>query len=385
MDTDGIIRNILTVNRLIPLFSDHAFFDHNFSDHNFSDHNFCDQPPDSILTGSTAADAASAVPAVGNAAETDSVIKAGSQKIPASRKLEMLCGSASSGGKAVTGAENACGQLDIHPVLTEIKNNVKWEILKESEIKPAISSDSLFQNLPGCNPQIEPPFYDGLPCAIGTEPADQQPEEDAPDKSEDSEKKIKIFVRFGHDYLANGTFTGAPGVNRLSEKDVIDKYAPDLVQRLKELGYDVLTFRSDKTDLKSGGPAISDGIKLAETWGADLFISCHANSYTDPKTKVSGSGAVVLYNRKAHTLQYAKKITAAVAAALGISAKDPVYDPQKAEIRIPAMPAMILEPLFVSSRSDSEKFKNYTGKPLGHIIAETVDSCLKEWPLPEKQ
>ena len=88
---------------------------------------------------------------------------------------------------------------------------------------------------------------------------------------------MKIFVRFGHDTLTNGYFTGAAGTI-LSEKQVIDSYAPYLAETLYKAGHQVMTYSHTDRVYSNSSAALNGGIEAAEAWGAELFVSCHANS-----------------------------------------------------------------------------------------------------------
>ena len=81
---------------------------------------------------------------------------------------------------------------------------------------------------------------------------------------------IKVFIDAGH----GDTDPGAVG-NGLNEKDVVLNIAKKLGALLNGRGISIKYSRTNDTYL-----SLEDRARLANAWGADLFVSIHANSAT---------------------------------------------------------------------------------------------------------
>lgn len=96
-----------------------------------------------------------------------------------------------------------------------------------------------------------------------------------------------VVVDAGH----GGTDSGAIGVNGLQEK-VVNLY---IAQKLRDLltqdGYDVRMSRESDIFVP-----LSDRVAFTKNQNADLFVSIHANSYSNPATR----GTMVLYYDSAY-------------------------------------------------------------------------------------
>lgn len=93
---------------------------------------------------------------------------------------------------------------------------------------------------------------------------------------------MKICVDAGH----GGRDPGAV-VGDVNEKDIALTYSRELATSLRELGYDVLLTR--QTDVFV---SLSERVRLANRWGADCFISVHANA----NSKAAANGLWVIHD-----------------------------------------------------------------------------------------
>lgn len=182
---------------------------------------------------------------------------------------------------------------------------------------------------------------------------------------------MKIFVRFGHDILSNGNFTGAAGT-LLSERDVIDSYAPYIAQELYYAGHDVMTYstlnHSDDA-YSTANEALLAGIQEAKDWGAELFVSCHANSVDDS----SASYSMCYYRNDTLSKTLATAVSRAAATTLGLTNRGAVLGSGLAETSSSMnMSSIIIEPLFVSNPADCIKFSSVGGEALGTAIANAI-------------
>ncbi|WP_235941201.1 N-acetylmuramoyl-L-alanine amidase [Paenibacillus puerhi] len=91
-----------------------------------------------------------------------------------------------------------------------------------------------------------------------------------------------VVLDAGH----GGTDPGAIGVNGLQEKTVNLDISQKVRDRLIQRGYEVRMSRD--TDIYV---SLSDRVAYAKAQQADIFVSIHANSYSNPATR----GAMVLY------------------------------------------------------------------------------------------
>jgi len=84
----------------------------------------------------------------------------------------------------------------------------------------------------------------------------------------------KYAVRRGHQY------TGGDGASSgyLKEIDVADRYHKLVIQKLKSLGHQVLDVTPPEAN-RSLSDSLNYGINMANNWGADYFVSCHANAF----------------------------------------------------------------------------------------------------------
>lgn len=179
---------------------------------------------------------------------------------------------------------------------------------------------------------------------------------------------MKIFVRFGHDTLTNGYFTGAAGTT-LSEKQVIDAYAPYLAETLYKAGHQVMTYSHTDRVYDNADAALMGGINAAKEWGAELFVSCHANSVAD-QTK---SYSMCYFRNDTLSKTLASAVSKAAATTIGISdsgGKEGVGLGEVSSNR--TWPAIIIEPMFVSNPSDCQKFSTAGGAAVGRAMANAI-------------
>ena len=116
---------------------------------------------------------------------------------------------------------------------------------------------------------------------------------------------MKIAFRGGHNEKIRGT-------NALIDKEKTDEveidraYYPLVIKYLRELGHNVLDATSKVTYTKPQD--LVYGVSKANNWGADLFVSCHVNSY-------NGNGyrcEVVRYSNSSKGKEYASNISASI-------------------------------------------------------------------------
>ncbi|MCB2300413.1 SH3 domain-containing protein [Clostridium tagluense] len=84
----------------------------------------------------------------------------------------------------------------------------------------------------------------------------------------------KIAVRRGHQY------TGRDGATDgyVKEIDVAERYYKLVMQKFRALGHQVLDVTPSEAN-RSLSDSLNYGVDMANSWGADYLISCHANAF----------------------------------------------------------------------------------------------------------
>lgn len=155
----------------------------------------------------------------------------------------------------------------------------------------------------------------------------------------------RIFIDPGH----GGSDPGASG-NGVVESHKNLEIALKVGAILQGKGYAVNYSRTNNAYV-----SLSDRAYLANVWGADLFVSIHANSFTGSdaygtETYLHPYGGPV-------SLDYATRINNALVNHLGLHNRG-VKTADFAVLRDTSMPAVLVETAFVSNPSDAEKLRN---------------------------
>lgn len=173
---------------------------------------------------------------------------------------------------------------------------------------------------------------------------------------------MKIFIDAGHN--PTGADTGAAG-NGLSEAAVTFSIAQQLKPLLEAAGHSVKLSRSS-ADARLGASvseSLSKRCALANSWGADLFVSVHCNAGGGRGTEVyaygsSGAGAA-----------YAQKIQSAIVKRLGTADRGVKYSQSFAVLRGTSMPAVLVETAFIDNPSDAALLRTRTADFAAAICA----------------
>lgn len=83
-------------------------------------------------------------------------------------------------------------------------------------------------------------------------------------------------------------------------------------------------------------------------------------------------GILVHYNEKGNSKDLASALCSAISNVLGTSPLGVNSNSNLIEMNSTSMPAVLMEPIFISNQSDCDKYKKYTGKALGVVLAQTV-------------
>ena len=161
---------------------------------------------------------------------------------------------------------------------------------------------------------------------------------------------MKIFIRYGHEIISSGYCTGAnnkPKDGSIREYDGIREYGEALENIFKSEGYEVKTFRPAEKKYSTTNGALKAGVKSANNYKADIFISLHMNAYD---SRAEGT-EVLYYQGSAGGKYYADAISNSISDALGTvnrgaKARDLL------ELRSTSMIAVIVEPIFCDNPND---------------------------------
>ena len=96
---------------------------------------------------------------------------------------------------------------------------------------------------------------------------------------------IKIFIDQGHNPTGNPN-TGAVG-NGLTEQDItytVGKYLYDLLENNEEFSARLSRPDEDTTLGTSNASSLMERVRMANSWGADYFISIHTNGSVNPQS-----------------------------------------------------------------------------------------------------
>jgi len=168
----------------------------------------------------------------------------------------------------------------------------------------------------------------------------------------------KVFIDAGH----GGSDPGAVG-NGLKEKNLTLAIAKECVEVLKAAGVSVKMSRTGDTY-----PTLGERCRMANAWGADLFVSIHINAG-------GGTGfESYIYNgsTSSKTKQFQDVLHQTIAAGCGLKDRGK----KKANYQVlrgTSMPAVLTENGFIDNKSDAAKMKDSSWvKKVGRLHAEGI-------------
>ncbi len=163
---------------------------------------------------------------------------------------------------------------------------------------------------------------------------------------------MKIFLDAGHS--SGGGDTGAEGYN-LKEQDITFGIVMLLAKKLSDVGFDIMVSRKNAGDVlgTNASTSLSKRASLANTWGADVFISIHCNASTN---NTANGTEVYTFNTSSKALPLAKKIQSKIVEILGTTDRG-TKTANFAVLRETSMPAVLVETAFISNKADSDKLK----------------------------
>lgn len=177
---------------------------------------------------------------------------------------------------------------------------------------------------------------------------------------------MKIAVRRGHQYT--GQDGSAQGI--VKEIDVAERYYKLVIEGLKTLGHEVLDVTPPEAN-RTLSDSLNYGINKANDWGAELFVSCHANkAYNNYDGKL---GCEVIYhknssNGKEIAINIEKELSNLKFKSRG--AKEDIRG--LAEINNTKMPSVIIEPFFVEATGDVATYNSVGDKGIANAIVKGI-------------
>lgn len=186
---------------------------------------------------------------------------------------------------------------------------------------------------------------------------------------------MKIAIRRGHQ--RTGKDIGAEGF--VKEVDVVEQYMPYIIESLKAKGYEILDVTPPENN-RSLGDSLSYGINKAKEFGADLFISCHANAYKTTDKPMGGE--VIFPPGDSDSRNYALDICTVLKknGFINRGAKPDTRGLAEMNGKV-GCPAIIIEPFFIDSKADVNNFNWVGGVKLGRKIGKAINVI----PNPYKQ
>ncbi len=160
---------------------------------------------------------------------------------------------------------------------------------------------------------------------------------------------MKIFIDAGHNY--SGHNTGAAG-NGLREQDITFEVAKRLSDILRKQGIETKLSRPTlETNLgTNNSSSINSRYTMANDWGADYFISIHANAG-------GGTGAETLYYRD-DSLDYARTIQNEYVKKMKVADRGVKYRDNIGVLKYTKMPSILIELGFIDNQTDAAMLKN---------------------------
>ena len=174
---------------------------------------------------------------------------------------------------------------------------------------------------------------------------------------------MKIAIRRGHNRQA----TGSVGlVNEVIENENI--LAPT-IKYLKQLGHEVLDVSPGNMTSASD---LAHGVKKANDWGADIFVSIHCNKAYDTYNGAIGSECLVYSKTDAYKDEVIGQRIVNNLGALGFKNRGVKERTDLYELKNTKMEAIIVECFFVEATEDVALYKKLGADALGKAIAEGI-------------
>jgi N-acetylmuramoyl-L-alanine amidase len=166
----------------------------------------------------------------------------------------------------------------------------------------------------------------------------------------------KIFINPGHAPNGNPD-PGAVGQTGLRESDVAAEVGEIVSGYLKAVGYETMVYQSD---------SLQDICDKANTYGADLFISIHCNSFSNPNAKGmevwTSRGETNADRLATRIIKQMEEEFPALHVRTDLSDGDPDKESGFYVLNGTDAPAVLVELAFISNPQEEELLASFEGK-----------------------
>lgn len=182
----------------------------------------------------------------------------------------------------------------------------------------------------------------------------------------------KIFIDAGH----GGSDPGASG-NGLKEKDIVLSITQKLTSLFNSKGIQVSYSRYSDTSV-----GLAERAEMANNWGADLFISIHANAL-DGSGSAYGTECYTHPNSTAENKRISADISSSISSNLGTYNRGH-READFAVLRLTNMPAVLIETAFIDNAEDANKLKTRQSEFAQAIFEAIMGEDSNPEPIPPK-
>jgi N-acetylmuramoyl-L-alanine amidase len=162
---------------------------------------------------------------------------------------------------------------------------------------------------------------------------------------------MKLVVNAGHGMYTNGKET-VDGMKEFEFNSVVALYMRELLLTYKDVEVKFTHDPTGKTDI----PLITR-TNVANNWGADLWVSIHANAYGTTWNEAHGVETWVYTSASQSSIDLATKVQAGLVNTTGLTNRG-VKKGNLHEVRETHMTAILIEHAFMTNRVEAELLKN---------------------------
>ena len=169
---------------------------------------------------------------------------------------------------------------------------------------------------------------------------------------------VKIFVDQGHNPYGVNAGAEAFGVREQDITYLVGAYLVDILNA--DPRFDAIASRQTPDEILGydNNSSLRERVDMANTWGADYFISIHANA--SEIASASGSEAFV-YSLSSPAFGLAENILIGLSEATGLADRGVTARPTLYVLRKTTMPALLLEVGFITNANDAALMANNPG------------------------
>ena len=174
---------------------------------------------------------------------------------------------------------------------------------------------------------------------------------------------MKIAIRRGHNHQAIGS------VGLVNEVVENEKILTSAIKYLKALGHDVLDVSPGNM---SSASDLAHGVKKANDWNADVFVSIHCNKAYNTYNGAIGTECLVYSKTDAYKDEIIAQRIVNNLGSLGFKNRGVKERTDLYELKNTKMNSIIVECFFVEATEDVALYKKLGADALGKAIAEGI-------------